>query len=158
MDWFRAVLRESHLALMTKDSILRLQKFRPSQERRAATDDLLESFLSDSAIRLNAFDELTANLKRIIFCVDLQDNSLTHGIRHVMKTDFPHFNYVHGPSGFRERPFDQPDRSARWAPECACSQDVRRARMAVFERSGSGEISSRHPISVQDVSRKERLT
>ena len=105
MDWSRAVLRESHLALMTKDAILRLQKFRPSQERRAATDDLLESDLVRFRNSIKRFDELTAKLKRIIFCVDLQDNPLTHGIRDVMKTDFPHFSYVHGPSGFRERPF-----------------------------------------------------
>ena len=104
MDWFRAVLRKSHLALMTKDSILRLQKFRPSQERLPATNDSLESLLVRFRNSIKRFDELTPNLKRIIFCVDLQDNSLTRGMRDIMKTDFPQFNYVHGPIGFRERP------------------------------------------------------
>jgi lysophospholipase L1-like esterase len=105
MDWSRAVLRESHLALMVKDSILRLRKFRSSQEPPpAATDELLEALLGRFRNSIKRFAELTPNLQRIIVCVDLQDNLLTHGIRHVMKTDFPQFNYVHGPSGFRERP------------------------------------------------------
>ena len=99
MDWSRAVLRESHLALMAKDSIHRRRKFHSSQEPPpAATDELLEPLLVQFRDSIKRFDELTPNLKRIIMCVDLQDNPLTHGIRHVMKTDFPQFIYVHGPS------------------------------------------------------------
>jgi hypothetical protein len=105
MDWFRAILRESHLALMAKDSILRLQKFRSIQEPPpAAVEELLKPLLVRFRDSIKRFDGLTANLKRIIVCVDLQDNPLTDGIRHVMKTEFPQINYVHGPSGLRKLP------------------------------------------------------
>jgi lysophospholipase L1-like esterase len=105
MDWFRAVLRESHVALMAKDSILRLQKLRSSPEPPpAAIDDLLRPLLVRFRDSIKRFDELTANLKTIVVCVDLQDNPLNDGIQHVMKSEFPRLNYVHGPSGFRKLP------------------------------------------------------
>lgn len=105
MDWFRAVLRESHLALMAKDSILRLQKLRSIQEPpAAAVDELLKPLLVRLRESIKRFDELTANRKRIIVCVDLQDNPLTDGIHRVMKAEFPQIDYVHGPGGFRKLP------------------------------------------------------
>jgi len=105
MDWFRALLRESRLALLVKDGILRLQKFGSSQEPPPRdVDQLLQPFLDGFRNSIKRFDGLTANLKRIIVCVDLQANPLTDGIHQVMTTEFPEIDYVHGPSGFSHLP------------------------------------------------------
>jgi lysophospholipase L1-like esterase len=105
MDWFRAILRESHLVLMAKDSLLRLQKFRSIQAPPpAAVDELLRPLLVRFRDSIKRFAELTANLKSIIVCVDRQDNPLNDGIQHIMNSEFPRFNYVHGPRGFLKLP------------------------------------------------------
>jgi hypothetical protein len=107
MDWLRALLRRSHLALLAKDGILRLQKFRSTSSQEPppdAVDELLKPFLDRFRSSMKRFDGLTRAVKRIVVCVDLQDNPLTDGIHRVMQAEFAAMAYVHGPDGFRQLP------------------------------------------------------
>jgi len=104
MDLLRAVLRNSHLALMIKDAILRIQKSRAGNAPAPGTIDIPASLLVRFRSAIERFGLLTPNLKKIILCVDIRDTLLTGKIREIMQTEFAQFTYVHGPGGFHGLP------------------------------------------------------
>jgi lysophospholipase L1-like esterase len=96
-DWLRAMLRESHLALASKDAYLRWQA------RRAPSvfgDGPGKDYGRELAVfreAMSRFDTLTRGRGRLVACLDLRDTPLARALEATMAAEFPHLAYVHGP-------------------------------------------------------------
>jgi hypothetical protein len=89
-DILRAVARESHLALLTKDAMLR--------SRMIQTPDFaLDEKLTDFRKEIARFDALTAKMRRVVICLDLRESLLTRKISGIMQAEFSHLTYIHAP-------------------------------------------------------------
>jgi hypothetical protein len=105
MDVFRAISRQSHLALLTKVAMLRLQALRSlSKGSTSATEADLEPLLVRFRRAITRFEELTPGVQRIVMCLDLHEIPLTRHIRDIMRAEFPHLTYVHAAPAFAQSP------------------------------------------------------
>jgi hypothetical protein len=105
MDWARASLRRSHLALLIKEAFLRLQERRRQDEadlkgeterQGAALQSLRES--------VARFRDLAPGVPKIVLCADLVETDLTRQLETLMRSEFPDLSYVHAPPAFLGAP------------------------------------------------------
>jgi len=93
-DAVRAALRHSHVALLMKESIVRIQAGRKIKDSsNAALEDGQELSRFRSAVR--RLEELTPKVGRIVICLDLRETRLTSEIRGLMKREFPEISFIY---------------------------------------------------------------
>lgn len=106
-DVMRAALRNSRLALLTKQIYLRLW---PGRAPVAASREEYEARLAGSLDRFRAtmkrFDTITREVGRIVVCLDMRETPLSKRIRRLMIDEFPRITYVHAPPAFASADLD----------------------------------------------------
>jgi hypothetical protein len=97
-DLGRAVLRKSHLALLTKAVILRVKALRKTGEALPSDrGDELEPKLRRFRSAMARFERIAKGIPTIVICVDIRENIMSRRIQDIMTLEFPHLIYLHAP-------------------------------------------------------------
>jgi len=95
-DSVRAVLRKSHLALLTKDATLRMKAlYKPRESHLPDTTDEPEAKLKRFRNAITRFETLVNRIPTIVICVDTRESILSRRIHEIMALEFPHVTYLH---------------------------------------------------------------
>jgi len=108
MDWIRAALRHSHLALLAKHAFVKIRLQSDSSATSAtAAEERLERQVDRFRQVMTQFEQLTRGVRRIVVCLDMRESALSRVIHRVMLEDFPQLTYVHAPPAFEGLNLDE---------------------------------------------------